>query len=142
MDRRRRISCTLAVAAMALTAAASVATAPSTASTASTTPTADPVGVVVAHNRSEAKIRSVLAGWPHHGLDPAYGVTFATPPAYSAPYAAGKVAADRQMDALRALKAVRFLAGVPTDISFTSVDSNLAQHCTVLLAATNQFAHT
>ncbi len=102
-----------------------------------------PVGVVVAHNRSEAKIRSSLAGWPHHGFAASYPVTFAIPPAYSGPYAAGKVAADRQLDALKALKAVRFLAGVPTSgISFTTANSNLAQHCTVLLAASNQFAHT
>ncbi len=127
---------------MAIAAAASVGIAPSTASTASTAPTADPVGVVVVHNRSEAKIRSVLAGLPHHGLATGYNVTFASPPAYVGPYAAGKVAGDRAVDALRALKAVRFLAGVPTAVSFTSADSNLAQHCAVLLAATGQFAHT
>jgi len=141
MSRRRTIAGTLAIAAMTLAAAASVATAPSSATPASGKAA---VGVVVAHGRTEAQIRTALASatYAHHGLSASYSPTFATPPSYVSPYAPGTLTTGRRNDALRALKAVRFLAGVPTDVSFTSANSSLAQHCSVLLAATNQFAHT
>lgn len=142
MSTRRRIAGTLAFVAMTLAAAAGVATVPSSAATPASGEAA--VGVVVAHGRTEAQIRSALASptYDHHGLSASYSPTFGTPPSYVSPYAPGKVSAGRQNDALRALKAVRFLAGVPTGVSFTSANSSLAQHCSVLLAASNQFAHT
>ena len=141
MSRRLRIAATLTIAAMTLAAAASVATVPSGATPATGEAA---VGVVVTHGRTEAQIRSALATatYAHHGFSASYSPTFGTAPSYVSPYAPGKVSAGRRNDALRALKAVRFLGGVPTDVSFTSGNSSLAQHCSVLLAATNQFAHS
>ena len=141
MSSRRRFAGILTIAAMTLAAAASVATVPSSAEPG---PDMGAVGVVVTHGRTEAQIRSALgsATYTHHGLSASYPVTFATPPSYVSPYAPGTLATARRNDALRALKAVRYLAGVPTGISFTSANNSLAQHCSVLLAASNQFAHT
>jgi hypothetical protein len=130
----------LAITAATLATAGSVATVPSSA-----TPTSEKaaVGVVVAHGRTEAQIRSTLAqaAYSHHGLSASYAPSFATPPSYVSPYVAGELTTARRNDALRALKAVRYLAGVPTDVSFTPANNRLAQHCAVLLAASGQFTH-
>ncbi len=140
MSRRRKIAATLTIAAMTLAAAASVATVPSSATPSSGEAA---VGVVVTHGRTEAQIRSALASatYSHHGFSASYSPTFETPPSYVSPYAPGKLVTSRRNDALRALKAVRYLAGVPTAVSFQAVKNSLAQHCSVLLAASGQFTH-
>lgn len=63
-------------------------------------------------------------------------------PSFTAPYEAGSLNQSDIDDAAKTLKMVRYLAGVPYENSdFIPEFNNIAQHGTVLLAASNQFSH-
>lgn len=99
--------------------------------------------VEIDHGHTVKEVVAMIQNHPHSGFD-SYKVTaYDEVPSFSAPYRAGSLAKTDIDDAENAMKIVRFLAGVPyKDVAFSDELNNIAQHGSVLLAASNQFSHT
>jgi hypothetical protein len=78
----------------------------------------------------------------HSGFDSSKVTSYASQPNFTAPYAAGSLAASDIADALKTFKMLRYVAGLPYEnLAFTDELNNIAQHGSVLLAASDQFSH-
>ena len=77
---------------------------------------------------------------PHSGFDSKKQTRYNEPPSLTAPYYAGSLNSDDLDDALTTLKMIRYLAGVPYDISFNDNLNNSAQHKAVLVDV-SEFSH-
>ncbi|MCL2696134.1 MAG: leucine-rich repeat protein [Clostridiales bacterium] len=100
----------------------------------------DPI-VVMDHSRTKADIIAMAKAHPHSGFDEDKVTSYAVPPVLTAPHAAGSLAAADITDALNTMIMIRYIAGLPYDITFPTELNNIAQHGAVLLAATDQFTH-
>lgn len=93
--------------------------------------------------RTRADIARMAKELKHSGFNSAYETRYETAPSFSAPYVAGSLNKEDVADALNALKMIRYIAGLPYEnIKFTDELNDLAQHGSVLLAASNQFSHS
>jgi uncharacterized protein YkwD len=87
--------------------------------------------------RSAADIR---ARWQE--LEPSYnGSPYLVAPTLVAPYATGTVAPGFLEDGLNAINYVRYLAGLPDDVTLDATYNSRAQHGAVLIAV-GEFAHS
>lgn len=99
--------------------------------------------IQVQHNRTAEEVVRTLKQFPHSGFDEYKITSYETTPVFTAPYQAGSLSEADIKDAENAVKAVRYLCGVPYEnVDFTAELNNIAQHGAVLLASSNQFSHT
>jgi len=101
-------------------------------------------------NRGRMEIVTMAKQLPHFGLgdwerDLEYTMGFITnyekAPSLTAPYFAGSIKPEMLEDALNCLKMIRYLVGVPVDVSLTDALNNSAQHKAVLAASIGIIAH-
>ena len=93
------------------------------------------------HNLKKSDIIKTLEKFRHNGLR-LHETRYKTAPSTKAPYKAGTLRDEDVADALSALKAVRYLAGVPhEDVKFLAKFNDYAQHGATLLAANGEVAH-
>ncbi len=102
--------------------------------------------VEIDRTRTKEDIAKMALRMPHNGFKPWYDDDYETrydvEPMLTAPYSAGSLNREDILDALNAVKMVRYIAGLPYEnISFTDELNNIAQHGAVLLASSNQFSH-
>lgn len=99
-----------------------------------------PLSSAVALDTSQRSASEIQARWQQ--LQPACsGSIYSAMPRWSAPYAAGSLAPQFLQDGLNSMNYVRYLAGLPSDVTLDAADVDKAQHGAVLLAA-GQFAHS
>ena len=99
-----------------------------------------PLSSAVALDTSQRSASEIQACWQQ--LQPACsGSIYSAMPRWSAPYAAGSLAPQFLQDGLNSMNYVRYLAGLPSDVTLDAADVDKAQHGAVLLAA-GQFAHS
>ncbi len=92
--------------------------------------------------RTKSDIAQMAKKLPHNGFNSGYETRYETAPSFTAPYAAGSLNKEDAASALNALKMIRYVAGLPYEnIKFTDELNDLAQHGSVLLAASNQFSY-
>lgn len=93
--------------------------------------------VVYTTTRTEADVRAM---WRQ--LQPTYsGSPYSVTPRTTAPYEAGVTRSEFIQDGLQMVNFARYLAGLPYDVTTTSVRNTDAQHGAVLMAA-SAFSHT
>lgn len=98
--------------------------------------------VEIDHGHTIEEVVEMVQKYPHSGFDYYKTTSYKEAPKFYAPYDAGSLAQEDIADAENAMKVVRFLAGVPyEDVTFRDELNNIAQHGSVLLAASNQFSH-
>lgn len=98
--------------------------------------------VEIDHGHTVAEVVEMIQNYPHSGFDYYKTTSYEELPKFYAPYSAGSLMQKDIADAENAMKVVRFLAGVPyEDVTFSDELNNIAQHGSVLLAASNQFSH-
>ena len=98
--------------------------------------------IEVKHDNIKSEIVEIVKKYPHTGFID-QGAQYDEQPHLKAPYYAGSVNKKNLDDALKAVKVVRYLAGVPYEhIQFTDELNNIAQHGAVLLAASDQTGHS
>lgn len=98
--------------------------------------------VEIDHGHTVAEVVEMIQNHPHSGFDYYKTTSYEESPKFYAPYSAGSLMQKDIADAENAMKVVRFLAGVPyEDVTFSDELNNIAQHGSVLLAASNQFSH-
>ncbi len=69
-------------------------------------------------------------------------VAFSEAPSLSAPYRAGQVSPGELGESLALLNFIRYVAGVPDDVSIKEEYASLAQHAAALMAANGLLSHT
>lgn len=83
----------------------------------------------------------IISFYQEHPYNMSQRVTYQEYPSFS-PYMAGKLSDQTVTDGLNALNFVRFIAGIPADISIKEEYEIMAQTGSVVLAKNNQITHT
>lgn len=98
--------------------------------------------VQVKHDNTIAEIMEKEKEFSHTGFERSRDTRIETQPSYTAPYSAGAINSEDKEDSLRALKMVRYLAGLPYEnVVLDDYETNTAQHKAVLMAVSGYGHH-
>lgn len=98
--------------------------------------------VQVKHDNTIAEIMEKEKEFSHTGFERGRDTRIETEPSYTAPYSAGTINSEDKQDSLRALKMVRYLAGLPYEnVVLDDYETNTAQHKAVLMAVSGYGHH-